>query len=202
MADRPDSRRTTSSPTERADDAHDTLLVVAGVTAAVLAVGAWTLAAGAMRGLDAFTFAVLVGAAFLAEHIAVPITPRSMFHASTPVVLLTGLLGGPLAGAVAGAVTAVPGIVERRDVKRSLTYGGIGSLQGLLAGLAGLVTLDVGDLAPQVVSAALASALFLTSNVVSRLLIGRSRHIPRTTSRPGTVPTQSRPSSSCHSSPR
>ncbi len=61
-----------------------------------------------------------------------------MFHASTPVVLLTGLLGGPLAGAVAGAVTAVPGIVERRDVKRSLTYGGIGSLQGLLAGLAGL----------------------------------------------------------------
>ncbi len=139
-----------------------------------------------MRGLDAFTFAVLVGAAFLAEHIAVPITPRSMFHASTPVVLLTGLLGGPLAGAAAGAVTAVPGIVNRQDAKRSVTYGGIVSLQGLLAGLAGLVTLDVG-LTPQVLSAALASALFLTSNVVSRLLIGRSRHIPRITARPGTV---------------
>ena len=39
---------------------------------------------------------MLIAASFLTERIALPLTPRSFYTVSTPIVLLTGLVGGPL----------------------------------------------------------------------------------------------------------
>jgi diguanylate cyclase (GGDEF)-like protein len=77
----------------------------------------------------------LVVAPVFAERISLQLGPRSWYTASTPTIVLAGLLGGPLVGVAAGAAgqAASTGSVWRRR----LAEGGLGSIQGWVAGVAG-----------------------------------------------------------------
>ena len=86
---------------------HSTVIALSYATTALVLVALWGILVGPTTQLQPFTFTALVAAAFLAERIALPLSPRSWYTISTPIVLLTGLVGGPVAGAIAGAVTAV-----------------------------------------------------------------------------------------------
>jgi diguanylate cyclase (GGDEF)-like protein len=170
--------------TDRGGIPRETLLSLLYAGSALAAVAAWVLFVDHTTDLAPFTFAVLIAASFLAERIALPLTPRSFYTVSTPIVLLTGLVGGPLAGAVAGAATAVGD--DRGDWKRRLTYGGLNSFQGFVAGLAGFVA--VGGTQNALVCAVLASAAFLVTNIGGRHIICRVRGIdPRVLARSGTI---------------
>src|SRR4051794_33566225 len=95
-----------SPPDETVVGARDgTWLALAYAATALTLVGVWGIVVGPSTDLQPFTFTSLVAASFVAARIALPITPRSWYTISTPVVLLTGLVGGPLAGFAAGAAT-------------------------------------------------------------------------------------------------
>jgi diguanylate cyclase (GGDEF)-like protein len=126
--------------------------------------------------LTPFLFTALLATAFVAERIALPLSHRGWYTPSTPVVVLTGLIGGPVAGAVAGAVTAV-GDVDGAW-RRRLAFGGLDAFRGFAAGLAGLV--PVGGPTGAVVQAALAVACAFALNTGGLRLIHRARAVEAT----------------------
>jgi diguanylate cyclase (GGDEF)-like protein len=186
MAPRPEGRdpalESRESRTPRTEDG--TWLSLTYASAALALVASWGFLVSPTSGLHSFTFAALVASAFLAGRIAVPITPRSWYTMATPIVLLTGLVGGPIAGWVAGAATAVGD--EKGTWRRRAAYGGLNSVQGFVAGLAGMITIGHADRA--LVCATLASFAFLVTNVAGRLLVGHVRGIDaQLFARPGTT---------------
>ena len=112
------------------------------------------------------------------------VSPRSWYTISTPIVLLTGLVGGPVAGSIAGAVTAVGD--DTGTWRRRAAYGGLNSAQGFAAGLAGMA--HFGGSNRSIVCAAIAAVTFLVSNVAGRLMVGRVRRIDaQLFARPGNI---------------
>ena len=150
-----------------------TWLALAYAATALALVGLWGVMVGPTSQLEPFTFAALVAAAFLAGRIALPLSPRSWYTVSTPVVLLTGLVGGPIAGALAGAATVVGD--DAGTWRRRAAYGGLNSVQGFAAGLAGMITL--GGPNSSLVCATAAALAFLITNVLGRFLVRRARRI-------------------------
>jgi diguanylate cyclase (GGDEF)-like protein len=103
-----------------------------------LALGAgWYLHQGAEPRVSLVLSFVLAGAAALAERIAIQLGPRSWYTASAPAIVLAGLLGGPLLGVLAGASSQV----ARGEAvwRRRLAEGGVGALQGFVAGAIGTI---------------------------------------------------------------
>jgi diguanylate cyclase (GGDEF)-like protein len=125
-----------------ADPARGTWLAVSYASVAVAVAGTWGVVMEPGTSLTPFLFTALIAAAFLAERIALPLSPRGWYTPSTPIVVLTGLIGGPLAGAVAGAVTAV-GDAEGAW-RRRVAFGGLDAVRGFAAGLAGLLPVGGG----------------------------------------------------------
>jgi diguanylate cyclase (GGDEF)-like protein len=119
---------------------------------------------------------VLVGLAAAASQAVVQLGPRSWYTAATPVVVLGGLIGGPLLGVAAGFATQ---IVHRGAVwRRVAAEGGVAALQGLAAGLVGLVLVG-GDEFGATLAAALAATAMLAAvavNSTCRFLIILERH--------------------------
>jgi diguanylate cyclase (GGDEF)-like protein len=165
--------------------AHDaTWLSLTYAATALTLVGLWGILVGPTTELEPFTFTALVAASVIAGRIALPISPRSWYTIATPIVLLTGLVGGPVAGSIAGAATAVGD--GRGPWRKRATYGGLNSVQGFAAGLAGMVT--IGGSNRSLVCASIAAVVFLVTNVAGRLLIGRVRGInAQLFARPGTM---------------
>lgn len=170
-----------ATETTRAADATDaatdpgrgTWIAVAYALLAVALVGTWGVSVGRGGTLTPFLFACLLSTALLAERIALPLSPRGWYTVSTPVVLLTGLLGGPIAGATAGAATALGD--SEAAWRRRLSFGGLDALRGFVAGLVGMLPLT--GTSGAVLRAAAAVALALAINAMGRALIHRARRI-------------------------
>ena len=156
-----------------ADPRDGTWLALAYAGTAVALVGIWGVLVGRTSQLEPFTFAALVAASFVAGRIALPISRRGWYTISTPVVLLTGLVGGPIAGSIAGAATAVGD--DAGTWRRRAAYGGLNSLQGFVAGLAGMISF--GGSSRSLVCTTVAVLGFLTMNIAGRALIRRVRGI-------------------------
>jgi hypothetical protein len=104
---------TTSRPAARprpathvvANPARGTKVALGFAGLAAAATAAW-LASGPVRiEQPPIVLVALLAAAALAERIGVHLGPRSSYTASTPAVVLAGLLGGPLVGALAGVAS-------------------------------------------------------------------------------------------------
>jgi diguanylate cyclase (GGDEF)-like protein len=156
-----------------ADPARGTWLAVTYAMVAVALAGVWSVGVDGETSLTPFTFTALIAAAFLAERIALPLSPRGWYTPSTPFVVLTGLVGGPLAGAVAGSVTAL-GDAEGAW-RRRLAFGGLDAVRGFAAGLVGLLPLTGGSGA--VVRSLLAVACAFALNAAGLRLIHSVRSV-------------------------
>ena len=154
-----------------ADPGSGTWLAVGYALVAVALAGSWGVALHLGTTLTPFLFTSLIAAAFLAERIALPLSPRGWYTPSTPIVVLTGLIGGPLAGAVAGAVTAV-GDAEGAW-RRRVAFGGLDAMRGFAAGLAGMLPVAGGGGAVTRSVAAVGCAVLL--NALGLRLIHRAR---------------------------
>ncbi|HEU0337539.1 MAG TPA: GGDEF domain-containing protein [Gaiellaceae bacterium] len=168
-----DERPVAAEPAAPADPARGTWLAVAYALAAVVLAGTWSVAMERGTSLTPFVFTALIAAAFLAERIAVPLSPRGWYTPSTPIVVLTGLVGGPLAGAVAGGVTAL-GDAEGAW-RRRLAFGGLDAVRGFAAGLVGLLPLAGGTGA--VLRSGLAVACAFALNAAGLRLIHAVRSV-------------------------
>ncbi len=78
---------------------------------------------------------LLVVAPVFAERISIQLGPRSWYTASTPTIVLAGLLGGPLLGVAAGAAGQVGS--TNSVWRRRFAEGGLGGIQGWTAGIVG-----------------------------------------------------------------
>ena len=78
---------------------------------------------------------LLVVAPVFAERISIQLGPRSWYTASTPTIVLAGLLGGPLVGVAAGAAGQVGSTTS--VWRRRFAEGGLGGIQGWTAGIVG-----------------------------------------------------------------
>jgi diguanylate cyclase (GGDEF)-like protein len=111
--------------------------------------------------------AVLLAAPVVAERISVQLGPRSWYTASTPTIVLAGLLGGPLVGAAAGAASQLGSTTS--VWRRRLAEGGLASVQGWLAGVVGGLAWVGPDGAVAVTG--LAFAVVVATNTAGRLAI-------------------------------
>ena len=109
----------------------------------------------------------LVATAAAAELVVVQLGPRSWYTASTPAVVLAGLLGGPLAGAAAGA--AAQALRSEAVWRRRLAEGGLATLQGIAAGAFGQSAWSSGWEATRLAVVAMAAAVVI--NTIGRLLV-------------------------------
>lgn len=126
-----------AAPTGVADPTRGTIVALAFP----LVAGALTVGIALVQGIEVTGTPALVAALFVAaaasERLTVQFGPRSRYTASTPAVVLSGLVGGPLVGVVAGAGTQ---LVSGDTVwRRRSAEGGVGALQGIAAGCVGLV---------------------------------------------------------------
>ncbi|MEI7759556.1 MAG: GGDEF domain-containing protein [Thermoleophilia bacterium] len=122
---------------------------------------------------------MLIALAAVASRAVVQLGPRSWYTVATPVVVLAGLLGGPLVGVAAGAATQF--IHCRGAWRRVGTEGGVAALQGLAAGVIGLMLLEDhligGSLAALTATVAVLAAVAV--NAACRFLIVLEQHRSR-----------------------
>lgn len=159
------------SATGVADPSRGTRVAVGFPLLALCLTALWLLHDGWHTHTPIAMILAFAVAAATAERIVVQLGPRSWYTASTPVVVLAGLLGGPLVGAAAGVATQV---VRAEAVwRRRLAEGGVAAIQGLAAGVVGLAAWDGSQGATLVATGALAAAVAVNS--VGRILIMRER---------------------------
>lgn len=156
-----------------ADPRRGTVVALLYPAVALALVALWPSPGDAGPRVSAWLLAVVVVAAILAERVSVQLGPRSWYTASTPTIVLAGLLGGPLAGALAGigGPATTPGSVWRRRC----ADGGLAAIQGWSAGLVGAVALDGAGAALMLTAIAFAGAASL--NTAGRLGIMLARRI-------------------------
>jgi diguanylate cyclase (GGDEF)-like protein len=114
---------------------------------------------------------VLVVAPLFAERISVQLGPRSWYTASTPTIVLAGLLGGPLVGVAAGAASQVGSTSS--VWRRRFAEGGLASIQGWVAGIVGGIAWTGADGAVGVTALALACVVVV--NTAGRVAIMATR---------------------------
>jgi diguanylate cyclase (GGDEF)-like protein len=149
------------------DPRRGTFVAVLFPSLALALVGAWFALGATQIRISVPLVAVLLGAAALSERIAIQLGPRSWYTASTPAIVLAGLLGGPLVGMAAGAASQA----ARSEAvwRRRLAEGGVGGMQGFAAGLIG--TLAWTGPAGAASKAALAVGAAVGVNTAARALI-------------------------------
>lgn len=126
-----------AAPTGVADPTRGTIVAIAFPLVAVLLTAGLAVTRGIeVSGSPALLVALFVAAA-ASERLTIQFGPRSRYTASTPAIVLSGLVGGPLVGALAGGSTQV----ASGDTvwRRRAAEGGAGALQGIAAGCVGLV---------------------------------------------------------------
>jgi diguanylate cyclase (GGDEF)-like protein len=155
-----------------ADPSRGTRVAIGIPLIALTATALWTAGSRPFLGTSLPIAVALLVVAAAAEHIVVQLGPRSWYTASTPVIVLAALLGGPLLGVAAGMSTQLvrPEAVWRRQSAE----GGVAALQGLAAGIVGMVLLTGGNRAVATAAAAAAAAAMLVAvavNSAGRFLI-------------------------------
>jgi diguanylate cyclase (GGDEF)-like protein len=149
-----------------ADPARGTGVAIAFPAAAAAILAAWADTRGWGSSVSVPALLALLAVAGAAERIAVQLGPRSWYTASAPAIVLAGLLAGPTAGAAAAVATQ---IVRPEAVwRRRFAEGGLGAVQGALAGMVGTVSWAGGGVAAEV---ALALGAAIVVNTLGRLLI-------------------------------
>lgn len=151
-----------------ADPTRGTFVAVGFPLLAAVLLAPWLARHGLDTGglsLGGLTGLVVIAAA--AERVSIQIGPRSWYTPSTPVIVLAALLGGPLVG-VAAALTGQVGATGHVWRRRS-TEAGLGSVQGILAGLAGTAAWTGATGALVVAAAAMGIAVVV--NTLGRALI-------------------------------
>ena len=117
-----------------------------------------------------FVLALVVAPVF-AERISVQLGPRSWYTASTPTIVLAGLLGGPLVGVAAGAAGQV---VNTSSVwRRRFAEGGLGSIQGWVAGIAGGLAWTGADGIAAMTAIALGAAVAVNTGGRAAIMLAR-----------------------------
>ncbi|MGL6278416.1 MAG: GGDEF domain-containing protein [Gaiella sp.] len=150
-----------------ADPSRGTVVAVAFPLAAIALILAIELRRGfEVAGAPALVLALLV-AATVSERLAIQFGPRSRYTASTPSIVLAGLVGGPLIGFATGAATQV----ASGDTvwRRRAAEGGVGALQGIAAGCVGLLAWSGATGAVVVVLGAYAASIAV--NTMCRALV-------------------------------
>ena len=150
-----------------ADPARGTRVAVGLPIVALALAVLWVRHAGVHLQATVPIAVALVAVAAAAERIVVPLGPRSWYTASTPAVVLAGLLGGPLVGVAAGVATQ--GARTEAVWRRRCAEGGISSIQGLAAGILGLAAWTGATDAMLIAATALSTAIVVNS--VGRLLV-------------------------------
>jgi diguanylate cyclase (GGDEF)-like protein len=114
----------------------------------------------------------LVAAPVFAERISVQLGPRSWYTASTPTIVLAGLLGGPLVGVAAGVAGQIgcTGSVWRRRCAE----GGLGAIQGWTAGIAGGLALGGAGGAIAISAVALCGSVAVNTAGRAAILLARN----------------------------
>lgn len=150
-----------------ADPSRGTLVAIGLPAAALLAALGIVPSHGAPSDLSIALVLVLLVAPAVAERVAIQVGPRSWYTASTPAIVLAGVVGGPFVGLCAGITSQS----ARVDVvwRRRLAEGGIASLQGLGAGTVGLAGWSAPGEATLLVVGAVAGAIVV--NTAGRALI-------------------------------
>lgn len=126
-----------ATPTGVADPTRGTIVALAYPTLALLTAALLTWQLGTDTDIGPALLVALLVAAAVSERLAIQFGPRSRYTASTPAIVLAGLVGGPLVGALTGAATQVASgdtVWRRRSAE-----GGVAALQGIAAGLTGLI---------------------------------------------------------------
>jgi diguanylate cyclase (GGDEF)-like protein len=149
-----------------ANPARGTGVAVAFPLVACLLLLLWGRHHGLAVHVSVPALVALLAAAAAAERVALQLGPRSWYTASTPAIVLAGLLGGPPAGAAAAAA----GQLLRTEAvwRRRAAEGGLGAVQGALAGVVGAVAWSGAGAGIEV---ALAMSGAVAVNTVGRLFI-------------------------------
>jgi diguanylate cyclase (GGDEF)-like protein len=128
---------------------------------------AWVVHRGWSLDASLPVVAALLAVSAVAERVVVQLGPRSWYTASTPAIVVAALLGGPFVGVAAAIATQL----ARGEAvwRRRLAEGGLASIQGLAAGVIGLVAWVDGPSATAVAAAAMATAVAVNS--CGRLLV-------------------------------
>jgi diguanylate cyclase (GGDEF)-like protein len=118
-----------------ADPRRGTAVAIALPALALLLAWLWAFPGNVGPTVSLPFIAVLVAAPMLTERISIQLGPRSWYTASTPSIVLAGLLGGPIVGVAAGCASQ---FVSTSSVwRRRFAEGGLSSIQGWAAGIVG-----------------------------------------------------------------
>ncbi len=118
-----------------ADPRRGTALAIAFPALALILALVWAFPGNIGPTVSLPLLLMLVVVPLFAEQISVQLGPRSWYTASTPTIVLAGLLGGPLVGVAAGAASQVGSTTS--VWRRRCAEGGLASIQGWTAGIVG-----------------------------------------------------------------
>ena len=116
--------------------------------------------------------AAVVVAPLFAERISVQLGPRSWYTASTPAIVLAGLLGGPIIGVAAGAASQVGSTTS--VWRRRFAEGGLASIQGWTAGIVGGLAWAGAEGAVAVTAVALTCAVVVNTAGRTAIMVARA----------------------------
>jgi diguanylate cyclase (GGDEF)-like protein len=114
---------------------------------------------------------VLIAAPVLTERISIQLGPRSWYTASTPSIVLAGLLGGPMVGVAAGAAGQFVGTSS--VWRRRFAEGGLASIQGWAAGMVGGLALAGPDGVAAMTALALLAAVVINTLGRAAIMLAR-----------------------------
>jgi diguanylate cyclase (GGDEF)-like protein len=148
-----------------ADRSRGTLVALgfSGIAAALATQS--LLTQGWPAAISSHELVALLVAAALAEQVTITIGERTSYSFSTPIIVLTGLVGGPIPGLLAGLVSGGGGL--RSAWRYRLTYAGLCGMQGFVAGVIG--SFGISGAAASATAAAFAALLAIS--VAGRALI-------------------------------
>jgi diguanylate cyclase (GGDEF)-like protein len=150
-----------------ADPRRGTVVALAFPALALVLAARWGFPGSTGPAVSLPLLCVLVAAPVLAERISIQLGPRSWYTASTPTIVLAGLLGGPLVGVAAGAASQVGNTSS--VWRRRFAEGGLAAMQGWVAGIVGGLAWAAADGVVALTATALCAAVAV--NTAGRLTI-------------------------------
>ena len=157
-----------------ADPRRGTVVAIAFPTIALMLAAGWAFPGHIGPTVSLPLLLALVVAPVFAERISVQLGPRSWYTASTPTIVLAGLLGGPLVGVAAGAAGQV---VSTGSVwRRRFAEGGLGSIQGWAAGIAGGLAWTGAEGVAAMTAVALVAAVAVNTAGRGAIILARGTH--------------------------
>jgi diguanylate cyclase (GGDEF)-like protein len=154
-----------------ADPRRGTVVALAFPAVALVLASFWAFPAEIGPTVSLPFLILLIASSVVTERISIQLGPRSWYTASTPSIVLAGLLGGPIVGVAAGAAGQ---FASTSSVwRRRFAEGGLASIQGWTAGIVGGLAWAGPDGVAAMTALALAAAVVI--NTLGRMLIMLAR---------------------------